>query len=235
MTKELETLNDYVDGYLLMVYDEPEGNVRAGKAEFLEKFRTTLAGVPSTKEGEDLIKTLNRNLLKASATSSDISLNRKKGFEEALATIQSKIKELFQIENLETGTIKHFLQDIPRIPLGPKSELPTGEQLFADGAKNAEKTIREAADRISKELDKQNEVLKRHLDNNGKVIILSDEGYSDMTELEPKALQALVDGSAKSKEHLEKMVTTAVMMINKLIEMRKRDEGNDQEDSGDDF
>lgn len=235
MTKELETLNDYVDGYLMAVYEEPNGTVRDGKAEFLEKFRASLAAVPSSKEGDELVKTLNRALLKASSLPAQVSLNRKKGFEEALTTLQTKIKDLFNLEDLTTGTVLHYLQDVPYIPVGKKLELPSGDQIFANGEENAADLIRQAAADMEREIDKQQVILERHLNNNGKVIVISDEGYSDMTELEPNALRALVEGGRKSKEHLNTMVQRAIMMINRLIQMRKdqSERGEDPEDRDD--
>lgn len=235
MTKELETLNDYVDGYLMAVYEEPNGSVKDGKTEFLEKFRASLASVPSTKEGDELVKTLNRALLKASSLPAQVSLNRKKGFEEALTTLQTKIKALFNLEDLTTGTVVHYLQDIPYISVGKKSELPSGDQIFANGEEGAADLIRQAAADMEKEIDKQNAIFEKHLANNGRLIILSDEGYSDMSELEPNALRALVEGGRKSKEHLNTMVQRAIMMINRLIQMRKdqRERGEEPDDRDD--
>ena len=113
MIKELETLNDFVDGYLGAILDEPEGNVRNCKSEFVIQFRDHLAKVPSSLEGDELVKILNRGLLKAGKLPLDITLNKQKGFEEAFKNIQVKIKELFKIDDLTYGTVKYYLQDIP--------------------------------------------------------------------------------------------------------------------------
>jgi len=230
MIKELETLNDFVDGYLGIVYDEPAGNLQSGKVDFLNKFRNYLASVPSNKEGDELIKILNRGLLKASTLPVDFSLNKKKGFEEALSTIQDKIKELFNLEDLTTGTIQHYLQDIPKINMPKKKGLPSADTIFDAESGDPVAEITKLTDDIGKNIDEQLEVLERHALNNGKLIVLSDEGYTDLGDMESEALKGLIESTKASKKQLRKMVETAVLMI------RRYQKGKDDKNDGtDDF
>ena len=223
MIKELEKLNDYVDGFLISVYEEQEGNVRNGKTEFLEKFRSQLASIPSNKEGEELVKLLNRSLLKAKQLPLGTTLNKQKGFEEALLVIQNKIKELFKIEDLSTGTIQHYLQDIPQIDIEGRVEMPPGDVIFSSGEFNeeTEKELRKAGQMVAESLDRQSAVLKKHLENNGKLIVLSDDGYTDLDQVEEGSLNNLIQGNTKAKEKVMQMIESSISLFKKLKAARE--------------
>lgn len=235
MVKELENLNDYVDGFLMTVYEEPASNLQSGKTEFLNRFRDHLAKVPSNKDGEELVKLLNRGLLKASNVSNDIGLNKRKGFEEALTSVQNKIKELFNLDDLLTGTIQQYLQDIPIITLPGKAGLPEPDEIFGESLtsesdmKGIEERLNKAGDAMRANIDAQVAVLKSHLENNGRMVVISDIGYSELDALNDNPLKGLIEGSEKSKEKLTEMLEKSKMII-KAIKKR-----NDQKDDGDDI
>jgi len=234
MILELETLNSWVDGYLDVVYEERAGIFQEGKIDMLTNFRDQLAKVPSNKEGEELIKLLNRGLLKASTTPKDISLNRKKGFEEALVNVQNKIKELFNLEDLSTGTIKQYLQDVPHIPIAKKVSFPPVEAVFGtDGEMENDPTkkIKEIAENIKKNIESQLITLKNHQTNNGKLFVLSDEGYTCLDEIDEDALGGLIEGSNRSLKELDAMVSKATALINAVMRQRGKG-GNDDKKGG---
>lgn len=230
MVKELENLNDFVDGYLISVYEEPEGNVKLGKSEFLEKFRSQLGNVPSNKEGDELVKMLNRGLLRASQLPNDSSLNKRKGFEEALTNVQNKIKTLFNLEDLLTGTLTQYLQDIPKVDLGEPANTEEIESALGmidpKDIENAESKIRSAAAKIGAKIDRQGDILRHHLNNNGRLLVVSDEGYSDLSEIDKDPLKKLIESNDKSKESLEKMIDMTMKIIRKIAKSK----GEDSED-----
>lgn len=228
MTKELITLNDYVDGYLLAVLEEQESGFTKGQSEFLMKFRDSLATIPSTKEGEELVKALSRNLLKTVNTlPKDFGLNQKKGFEEALATLSNKIKELFNVDDLEIGTIKQYLKDVPRIHLPGKTKLPDPTMLA--GAENIDELLDQAAIEMKEGIREQTKILKAHQNNNGKVVIISDEGYTDLNDIGADSLDAMIKGSVQSEADVDKMMAATKAVIKKF---RNRNNGGG---SGDPF
>jgi hypothetical protein len=240
MQRELEVLNDYVDGYLMAVYEEQEGNLKAGKTTFLEAFRHSLAAIPSNKEGEELVKLINRGLLKAKQADSKVSINMTKGFNESLETLQNKIKELFQLEDLTTGTIAHFLADVPKvvIPAKPKSLEGTGifgniSPSIDDETDSEIDLIHQAVADIKIAAKKQNDVLKEHLSNNGKVVIMSDLGYSDCDQIDDNLLETLIEGNEKSMQELDKMVEAAISMIKKVKKMYRENKNKKKKDDDD--
>jgi len=216
MVKELETLNDYIDGYLIAVYEEPDGNLKSGKTAFLECFRSQLANIASNEEGPSLIKILNRSLLKASNQPST-TLNKKKGFEEALISVQEKIKDLFKLDDLLTGTIAHYLQDIPKIKIGNK---PNIERLMSgidvSQREKAKIKIKEVGQIIEDAMNASTAVLEMHLKNNGKLIVISDEGYSELTDMDDDSLKNLIVSNGKSKEKLKEMIKMSLSIIERF-------------------
>lgn len=223
MIKELEVLNDYVDGYLGTVYEEIESNLKNGKTEFLENFRACLASVPSKEEGEQLVKLLNRGLLRSSAISTDVSLNKRKGFEEALVNVQNKIKELFKLEDLVTGTVQQYLQDVPRISIVKTPPMPDGELLTGDSSIEEKISIlnKEIAN-IEASIIKQRIVMEEHLANNGKLIIISDNGFTNLDDIDGNSLEGLIDGSKDSIKKLKRMAEIAILMLRKVGDKRNR-------------
>lgn len=225
MVKELEKLNDFVDGFLSVTLDEEEGTYQNGKVTFLNKFRDYLTKVSSDTAGTELVKALNRGLLKATNTLPfDASINQRKGFESALKEVQEKIKALFNLDDLSTGTIKQYLQDIPKIDIPQKAVMPEASVVFGQGmeTEDSEAKIREEAAHIHKTLDKQIEILERHAQNNGKVIVLSDEGYTDLGDIDTQALAGLIEGSKKSKQSLNDMVEKSIMLMKMLKDRKNR-------------
>jgi len=220
MTKELITLNDYVDGYLLAVLDEQESGFTKGQSEFLTKFRDSLAKIPSNKEGQELVKALSSNLLKTVNTlPQDFSLNQKKGFEKALETLSAKIKELFNVDDLEIGTVKQYLRDVPRIYLEGRPKLPDPTELA--GAENINELLDEAEVTMKDGIRKQTAVLENHKNNNGKVVIISDLGYTDLNDIGADSLSAMIAGSVQSEKDVTKMIALTKSMIHRVRNSNK--------------
>lgn len=231
MVKELENLNDFVDGYLIAVYDEPDGTLKNGKTEFLENFRNQLAVVPSSKEGNELVKAINRGIIQADKLPKDASLNSKRGFEEAKVTIQNKIKELFSIEDTMYGTIAAYLQDIPKVALPGKLPLPTSASLFSGGnIQNAVVKLKELEVNMLKNMDQRIAVFDNHMRHNGRIILISDEGYSEIMDDTGDILPAIIESTRKSKSQLKIMVERFVAVAEAgaaSFENGKSDEGDD--------